>query len=107
MIHTGRLEPAPGGNGGRAGASARTTVTRNGVTSDAGGGTHVHFDVAAGDVVYHSTAGAGGYGDPHERPAELVVADVKSDLLSQQSAEEIYGIAFEKGAPRSKRRSAS
>lgn len=107
MIRTGRLEPAPGGNGGRAGAPARTTVTRNGITRDAGGGTHVHFDVAAGDVVYHSTAGAGGYGDPHHRPLELVVADVNSDLLSKRAAEEIYGIEFENGAPRSKRRAAS
>lgn len=92
MVRTGRLEPAPGVNGGLPGASARTFVIRSGAAADVDKGTHVHFDVAAGDVVYHSTAGAGGYGNPRERPAERIVADIGAGILSAESAKEIYGI---------------
>lgn len=92
MVRTGRLEPAPGVNGGLPGASARTFAIRSGAAADVDKGTHVHFDVAAGDVVYHSTAGAGGYGNPRERPAERIVADIGAGILSAESAKEIYGI---------------
>jgi N-methylhydantoinase B len=92
MVRTGRLEPAPGVNGGLPGASARTFVVKSGATADVDKGTHVHFDVAADDVVYHSTAGAGGYGNPLERPAERIIADIQAGILSPESAKEIYGI---------------
>lgn len=94
MVRTGRLEPAPGIAGGHPGAAARTLFIRDGVARDVGAGTHVHFDVGQGDTVYHSTAGAGGYGDPFERPAATVAADVAAGLLTPAIAREIYGVAL-------------
>lgn len=97
MVRTGRLEPAPGVEGGMAGAAAQTLFIRDGVAKEVGAGTHVHFDVKKGDTVYHSTAGAGGYGNPFERAAETVAADVASGLLSPESARKIYGVAITNG----------
>jgi N-methylhydantoinase B/oxoprolinase/acetone carboxylase alpha subunit len=102
MVRTGRLEPAPGANGGLAGAPARTFVIRNGVAADAEKSTHVHFDVAAGDIVYHSTAGAGGYGNPLDRATELVTADLQAGILSIDAANEIYGHAASNGGSKAK-----
>jgi N-methylhydantoinase B len=39
--------------------------------------------------------GGGGYGDPRERPAELVLADVVDGYVSIQGARELYGVAVE------------
>ncbi|MGE0150968.1 MAG: hydantoinase B/oxoprolinase family protein [Reyranellaceae bacterium] len=98
MVRTGRLEPAPGVEGGLPGTPAKTLVIRQGVATDIGGGTHVHIEVATGDVIYHSTAGAGGFGDPRSRSPELVAADVRANIVSARSAEEIYAVAFRDGS---------
>jgi N-methylhydantoinase B len=47
--------------------------------------------LARGDQVLIRTAGGGGYGDPGERPAELVRADVEEGLVSAQAARLLYG----------------
>jgi N-methylhydantoinase B len=39
--------------------------------------------------------GGGGYGDPRERPAELVLADVVDGYVSMQGAHELYGVVVE------------
>jgi N-methylhydantoinase B len=45
-------------------------------------------------VVYHQLAGGGGgYGDPKERPAELVAREVRNGIISAQAAREVYGVA--------------
>lgn len=38
------------------------------------------------------TAGGGGYGDPRERPAELVIRDVMEGRVSVGAAERLYGV---------------
>ena len=48
----------------------------------------------AGDRVRMSTGGGGGYGDPKERPLELVQRDVIRGFVSRESAREDYGIEF-------------
>jgi N-methylhydantoinase B len=48
----------------------------------------------AGDRVRMSTGGGGGYGDPKERPVELVQRDVIRGFVSPESAREDYGIIF-------------
>ena len=40
------------------------------------------------------SAGGGGYGDPHHRPAQAVLNDVVEGYISTQRAREIYGIAL-------------
>jgi N-methylhydantoinase B len=41
-----------------------------------------------------STGGGGGYGDPRERPLELVQRDVIRGFVSRESACDNYGVIF-------------
>ena len=50
-----------------------------------------------GDVVRLSTAGGAGYGDPLERDPERVLADVRNDFVSAESAERDYGVVLRDG----------
>jgi len=42
-----------------------------------------------------ATAGGGGYGDPRERPVELVQRDVLRGFVSHDSARADYGVVFD------------
>ena len=50
-----------------------------------------------GDVLFCSGAGGSGWGDPLERAAEAVAADVASGLLSIEAARQLYGVALGSG----------
>jgi N-methylhydantoinase B/oxoprolinase/acetone carboxylase alpha subunit len=47
--------------------------------------------VRAGDEIMLNSAGGGGYGDPRERPRELVDRDVAEGLISPEAAARDYG----------------
>jgi N-methylhydantoinase B len=49
----------------------------------------------AGDRVRMSTGGGGGYGDPRQRPVELVGRDVTRGFVSIDSARDDYGVVFD------------
>jgi N-methylhydantoinase B len=49
----------------------------------------------AGDRVRMSTGGGGGYGDPRERPTELVARDVLRGFVSIESARDDYRVVFD------------
>ncbi len=38
--------------------------------------------------------GGGGYGNPYERPIEMVIEDVRNGLVSIRGAKEDYGVVF-------------
>ena len=46
----------------------------------------------AGDILRLETPGGGGYGDPIDRPPELVLQDVKRGYYDRKTAEEAYGV---------------
>jgi N-methylhydantoinase B len=50
-----------------------------------------------GDRVRMATGGGGGYGDPRERPVELVRRDVVRGFVSLESARDDYGVVFDAG----------
>ena len=50
--------------------------------------------LAAGDVYAARCAGGAGYGDPHERPPEAVLRDVKGGYVSAAVARNDYGVAL-------------
>lgn len=54
--------------------------------------------VGPGDVLVFRTAGAGGWGDPLERPAGVVAKDVARGLVSSAQARDVYGVALRGGA---------
>jgi N-methylhydantoinase B len=49
--------------------------------------------IRRGDVFRHEVAGAGGWGDPLERDSEMVLRDVKNELVSPAAARRDYGVA--------------
>jgi N-methylhydantoinase B len=49
----------------------------------------------AGDRVRMSTGGGGGYGNPRERPVELVERDVIRGFISPESARTDYEVLFD------------
>jgi N-methylhydantoinase B len=55
-----------------------------------------NLHVEAGDRVIFRTAGAGGWGDPLERPAAFVARDVSYDLVSAEVARRDYGVLLDK-----------
>ena len=51
--------------------------------------------IARGAVFRQRAGGGGGYGDPRERPAELVAADVLDGVLSIAAARDDYGVVID------------
>lgn len=50
-----------------------------------------------GDIIRVIGPGAGGYGNPFDRPADVVLADVLKGAVSRARAEEDYGVAIRDG----------
>jgi N-methylhydantoinase B len=84
---------APQGHfGGQAGAHFLCSVTHPDGSTELlppKGATAV---VRKGDRVVVQPAGSGGYGDPNERPAEDVMADLANGYISEASARNLYGL---------------
>jgi N-methylhydantoinase B len=53
-----------------------------------------NYPLPAGWRVRLLTGGGGGYGDPLERPPEMVKKDVQNGYISLASAERDYGVVF-------------
>ena len=84
---------APGILGGRPGAPSRFTRTplRGPVEELA------NTDVVAcqpQDIIRIAGSGGGGYGHPHDRPAEQVLHDVRCGVVSREGARRDYGVAI-------------
>lgn len=54
------------------------------------------MNIKKGDVFSLITAGAGGWGDPLERDPELVLNDVRNEMVSVKRAREAYGVVIDK-----------
>jgi N-methylhydantoinase B len=92
---TGRdITPPAGRAGGKSGVGSALVV--NPGRPDAIEVTVEHGPVAlkAGDVLRIAQAGAGGYGDPLQRPIDEVVADVREGYVSPSAARADYGVAL-------------
>lgn len=87
--------PPWGVQGGKAGKSGQVLVFKNGKTRPELLYKTENCPVAVGDRVRMSTGGGGGYGDPRQRPVELVARDVRRGFVSRESAERDYGISFD------------
>lgn len=48
--------------------------------------------IPTGTVFHQVAGGGGGYGDPHERPADLVLDDVRNGTVSIDAARNDYGV---------------
>jgi N-methylhydantoinase B len=85
-----RSEAAPGLCGGERGADPVSYLRRGDETIEIPRRTHVRLEVEAGDRLFHSTAGAGGYGPAEERDPALVAADLRDGKLTEGGAAAQY-----------------
>ncbi|MAG58470.1 MAG: hydantoin utilization protein B [Planctomycetes bacterium] len=51
--------------------------------------------VPAGTMWVQEAGGGGGWGDPRERPAELVATEVENGVVSREQARSAYGVAID------------
>lgn len=90
------LMPAWGMSGGRAGALSR--FTRNPGTAQVVELANIDLvRCDPGDVIRVVGPGAGGWGDPFERPIDAVLADVRRGAVSTARAAIDYGVAIVDG----------
>ena len=59
--------------------------------------------LARGDILRIETGGGGGYGHPHDRPANVVLEDVLGGFVSEEAARSVYGVAIAHGRGRCRR----
>lgn len=55
------------------------------------------YTVSAGDIFFQIVPGAGGYGHPHDRDLEAVLADVLDGKITPDYAREIYATVINEG----------
>lgn len=80
--------------GGRAAPSSSAKIVRRDGSVEEIDSKKV-FSLSEGDRLHYFMTGGGGYGDPLERPAEAVVADVEDRKISPEVARDVYGVAFD------------
>ena len=80
--------------GGRAGGSSSKTLIRADGTRETLVSKIDNVPVQPGDRLVFRTAGAGGWGDPLERPEAAVAQDVARGLVSPEAARTEYGVVL-------------
>lgn len=96
-IHDDRWFVHPWGvNGGKPGARARKILERVDGSTDIIGNKVEDVRVEAGDQLHYITWGGGGWGDPLDRPADLVAREVREGLVTSNGALN-YGVVVVDG----------
>ncbi len=87
-----QAETARGIFGGGSPQASETSITLPDGTSQEMGVLETRA-IEPGLVLRLARSGGGGYGDPHERPAGRVLADVADGYVSREAAARLYGVA--------------
>jgi len=96
-IHDDRWLTYPWGvNGGEPGMRSTKRLIRVDGTEENLPSKCDRIQVQPGDILYFNTWGGGGWGDPLQRDAELVAADVARSLVSEKGAQR-YGVVINNG----------
>jgi hypothetical protein len=94
-IHGDREKFTPFGIAGGLNAGGSMLIINKGTNQEINAGMYATgVELKAGDRIYYSSAGGGGFGDPLEREPELVLADVMDEWLSIEAADEYYGVVI-------------
>ncbi len=93
-IQVGRHDFPPWGvDGGLPGPGNRVIVYRDGKGEEI---RRISAELLKkGDLISIRTSGGGGWGDPLERDPELVLEDYRNDLISLETAREVYGVVID------------
>ena len=93
-VHDERWLTYPWGvNGGEPGLRSTKRLVRSDGSEQWLGAKSEGIKVKVGDLLYFNTWGGGGWGDPYDRDAELVRADVDRSLVSAEGAKR-YGVVI-------------
>jgi N-methylhydantoinase B len=93
VLSDGAVLPAFGVEGGHPAIPVASHVVRGGrLHRFPTPGKVSGFRLVEGDVLVLQSAGGGGYGDPLDRPAEDVLADVREGYVSRDRARAAYGV---------------
>jgi len=93
-VHDERWLTYPWGvNGGEPGLRSTKRLVRGDGSEQWLGAKSEGIKVKVGDLLYFNTWGGGGWGDPYDRDAELVRADVDRSLVSAEGAKR-YGVVL-------------
>jgi len=93
-VHDERWLTYPWGvNGGEPGMRSSKRLVRSDGSEQWLGAKSEGIKVKVGDLLYFNTWGGGGWGDPYDRDAELVRADVDRTLVSAEGAKR-YGVVI-------------
>jgi len=93
-VHDERWLTYPWGvNGGEPGMRSTKRLLRSDGSEQWLGAKSEGIKVKVGDLLYFNTWGGGGWGDPYDRDAELVRADVDRSLVSAEGAKR-YGVVI-------------
>jgi len=84
----------PGRLGGLPGATGYT-ILNPGAANEKDIGKIDILELAMGDRLRIGTPGGGGFGDPIERPPELVASDCQNEFISLKAATELYGVILD------------
>ena len=86
--------------GALSGYANRFVVNRGGqlVEPSPMAGKVTNFHMLKDDVLIEMSNGGGGYGDPLERDPQLVLQDVREELISPERAKDNYGVVITNGA---------
>ena len=96
LLSDGAVVPAFGVLGGFSGVPVAAWIERNGRKEDfSTPGKVAGHPLGQGDAVIVRSAGGGGYGDPLDRDAGRVAADLNDGYISPAAAREIYGVVFD------------
>jgi N-methylhydantoinase B len=92
-----RTQCAPWGLfGGRDALPNRLTVRRaDGRVETFPNGKVSTLKLGPGDAYVQESGGGGGYGPPHERPAERVRDDVRQGYVAPDTARDAYGVVLD------------
>jgi N-methylhydantoinase B len=93
MFGMRRWLPLPGVAGGAPGACNQFLVHRADGSVEQLGVNATGISVADGDWFQMRLANGGGFGDPLERPSELVATDVEEGRFTREDASRVYGVA--------------
>ncbi|MBI2531154.1 MAG: hydantoinase B/oxoprolinase family protein [Deltaproteobacteria bacterium] len=96
--------PPWGVQGAKAGKSGQVLIFKNGKTEPELLYKTENCPLQTGDRVRMSTGGGGGYGDPRQRPVELVRRDVIRGFVSRESAQQDYGVLIDADGKASRRK---
>ncbi len=94
-IHGDREKFTPWGISGGLNAGGAMLVVNKGTNREFNAGMYATgVELTKGDVIYYSSSGGGGFGDPLKRKPKLVLDDVMDEWLTVEAARKYYGVVI-------------